>query len=327
MTTCIRSSFVLALVVVTMGAGAARAQRTETTSAFERFEEGMQPMVDEGSLSAAGVGPILLVGATPAFEQTRAWFPTAALESLIRLYGANNVRLCESCMSPRVHVDDGRMELSSALSLTEIARLDADLRGEGAPARTAVWIDETAGGIAVRIVSIENAHVLFAGNFDGVQRERTRTANLYNATLELGRRLRGDSLTHIFIDAAIVPNQHISLDIAEQFGDGNKNLAGITFSAIDPLVGVGVVYYRVIPAAWNLTIGAQGIVSVPTAVVLAFQQDFGGQQLFDPLFTGVLVARMPIPHTSFAVVAMVSSQFRLAIGITLLNTSFLPFVP
>lgn len=330
MNTTIRTLLVFLSLVVMTASADARAQRDQTEAAFERFEEGMQPMVEEGSLSPQGIGPILLVGATPAFDITRAWFPAAALESLIRLFGAGNVRLCEACMNPRVHIEDGRMEHNSVLTLEEIARIDAELRGSGAPARSAIWIEETAGGIAVRLVAIDNAQVLFAGNFDGPQRERTRSSNIYNATLELGRRLRGDSLTHIFIDAAILPNQHLSLDFAEQFGDENKNLAGITISAVDPIAGLGVVYYRVIPAAWNLTLGAQVILSVPSALIAILDQAVGGGggvTFFEPLVTGVLVARLPIPQTSFAIVAMVSTQFRLSIGLTLMNINFLPFLP
>lgn len=318
---------VLLPIVVAIAAGPSFAQRATTEQAFERFEEALRPMVDEGSLSPQGIGPILLVGATPAFEETRVWFPAAALESVLRLFGTGNVRVCEACMNPRVHVDNGRLEHNSILSLPEIARIDAELRGSGAPARSAIWLEETPGGIAVRLVALENAQVLFAGNFDGPQRERIRSSNLYNATLELGRRLRGESLTHIFIDAAVLPNQHISFDIAEQFGDSNKNLAGITFSLFDPLIGVGAVYYRVIPAAWNLTVGVQA--SVPTALTTILNQGNGPPPtgFLEPIVTGVLVARIPIPYTSFAVVGMVSTNLRLCIGITMMNVSFLPLLP
>jgi hypothetical protein len=320
---------VLPLALALWGSSAF-AQRDATEQGLERFEEGLLPLVEEGSLNPQGIGPVLLVGAKPAFDITAAWFPTAALESAIRLFGAGNVRLCEACMNPRVHVEDGRMELNSSLDLSDIARIDAQLRGKGAPARSALWIDETADGVAVRLVSIENAQVLYAGNFDGPQRERTRTSGLYNATLELGRRLRGDSLTHIFIDLAIVPSQHISLDITEQFGESNKNLAGITFSAADPLIGVGLVYYRVIPSAWNLTVGAQVVLSIPSTTIIALSVATGTPPpafLFEPPVTGVLVARLPIPSTSFAVVGMISTNLRLSIGLSLTNFSLLPFIP
>lgn len=323
--------FLLSLVlpVVVGYAGGALAQRDTTEQALERLEEGLLPEIEEGNLSPQGIGPILLVGATPAFEETRAWFPAASLEVVIALFGSGNVRVCEACLNPRVHIEDGRLEHNTILSLPEIVRLDAELRGQGAPARSAMWLEETPGGIAVRIVSLDNAQVLYAGNFDGNQTERLRTAQRYNATVELGRRLRGESLTHVFLDIAVLPNQHFSFDIAEQFGDSNKNLGGITLTLLDPIVGVGAVYYRVIPAAWNLTVGAQVILSIPTTVITLLNTGGGGvpNNFFEPIVTGVLVARVPIPHTSFAVVGMVSTNLRLSIGLTLMNISFLPFLP
>lgn len=307
---------------------AAFAQRDATTQAFERMEEALLPEVEEGSLNPSGIGPILLVGATPAFEETRAWFPVAALESMIAIFGRGNVRVCEACMNPRLRIKQGRMEHNSVLSLPEISELDRELRGNGAPARSAVWLEETPGGIAMRLIALGSGQVLFAGNFDSVMSARRRTASNYNATLELGRRLRGDSLTHIFIDMALIPNQHVSIDICEQFGSSNKNLAGLSISAQDPFAGIGAVYYRVIPAAWNLTVGAQIMLALPTTFVTVFGQNIGGPSpLFDPILTGVLVARFPIPSTNFAIVAMASTSLRIMFGLTFMNVNFLPIVP
>jgi hypothetical protein len=314
-------------LLVALCAPVALAQRGATEQALERLEESLAPQVEEGTLAPQGIGPIVLVGATPAFEETRAWFPVAALQTVTRVFGPSSVRLCEACMSPRVRSEAGRLEHDSTLSLPEIARVDRELRGKGAPARSAIWIDETSGGVAVRIVAIDNGQVLFAGNFDGAQRERVRTSQVYNATLELGRRLRGESLTHVILDAGLYPGQHISLDVIEQFGSRNQHMAGLTFSLFDPVVGVGGAYYYVIRPAWNLTLGVQGILSVPTALVNMLPNDGEPGELIDPLLTGVLVARMPIPSTSFGVVAMLSTNLTFAVGISMTNISFLPFVP
>lgn len=318
----------LAVLLACAGAGPAAAQRDATAQAFDRFEEALAPAVEEGSLAPQGIGPILLVGATPAFEETRAWFPAAALDALTRVFGAGNVRLCEACMSPRVRVEPGRLEHSSVLTLPEIARVDAELRGDGPPARSAIWFEETPGGVAVRLVDLGSGQVLYAGNLDGSQRERRETAARYNATLELGRRLRGQSLTHVLADVALLPNQHLSLDVVEQFGPDNLNLAGVSMSLLDPTLGVGIAYYRIIPVAFNLTVGAQAMVSLPTMFVsMIAPEDANPDDILEPLLTGVLVARMPIPSTNFAVTVMASTNLRLAVGFSLLNTQLLPFLP
>ncbi len=330
MTTTIHILRALLCLGLTLGSLSAFAQRERTEQAFERMEETLAPLVEEGQLAPQGIGPVLLVGATPAFEETRAWFPVGALESLTRLFGPGQVRVCEACMNPRVHAVDGRLEHNTVLSLPEIARLDEELRGRGPPARSAAWLEETPGGLAVRILSIDNGQVLYAGNFDGQLQERTRTAELYNYTLELGRRLRGESLTHIFLDLGMVPNQHLSLDITEQFGPDNLNLAGFTMSLVDPVAGIGIVYYRVIPLLWDLTIGVQAVMSTITAIATALDTTGNGipsSQLLDPILTGVVVLRWPIPTTNFAVFGSASTNFAFTVGVSLINVSFLPIIP
>ena len=312
-----------AIVVGTLAAPAARAQRASTAEALERMQEGLAADMESGAL--ANMSPILLVGARPAFQETRAWFPTAATVALANAVGRANLRACEACLQPRVYSVDGVLEYNTgALGLEEINALDANTRGAGAPARAAAWIDETDAGVAVRIISLSTGAVLFARNFDENLRELSRSAEVFSFTDNVERRLRGESLTHIFFDAALYPGQHFSLDVIDQFGDRNLDMAGITMSAWDPLMGIGAVYYRVIPEAFNLTVGVQGILSLPTAATTAL--GFDGE-LVDPLLTGVLVLRWPIPTTSYAVLATASTNGQVGIGVTLMNFSLLPVLP
>jgi len=234
-------------------------------------------------------------------------------------------------MNPVVHAEGRRLEMKTVLTLQDIAQLDEQLRGRAAPAKSALWVEETPAGVSVRLVSIGNGQVLFAGNFDGIRAERQRTSANYNFSLDLGRRLRGESLSHVVVDMGLFPQQHFSLDVLEQFGPENKNLAGLTLSAWDPAVGIGVAYHRVIPTLWDLSIGGKVVMSVPTALITAVEQSLGegggGTELIDPIVTGVFIVRWPIPHTNFAVFGSASTNFRFAAGISLLNVSLLPFLP
>lgn len=229
-------------------------------------------------------------------------------------------------MNARVLVQPGRMEHNaSAISLEEAIALDRNGRGAGAPARAAVWVDETPGGVAVRIISLENSQILFARNFDARLREQERTNQNFTRTADLERRRRGDSLTHFIVDAAFFPGQHISMDIVDQFGERSLDLAGITLSAFDPLVGVGAAYHHVFPEAFNASLGAQVIASVPTLLATALVGDT--TTLLDPLLTGVLVARVPVPQTNYAVVLTGSTNGRIGIGVSLLAPTILPVIP
>ncbi len=306
---------------------AAWAERAPTSEALERMGEALQPAL-EGPLN--GVVPLMIVGAAPAFEETRASFPTAVVASLAGVFGGANLRACEACMTTRVDVADGRLVHNSVtVSLEEIVAIDARTRGTAAPARAAIWVDETADGITIRIVSLENGQILYARNFDGALREEQRSGQVFNLTSDVQRRLRGESLTHLFIDGALYPNFHISADVVDQFGTRNLDLAGITMSLVDPVFGVGAVYYRVIPEAFNLTVGGQVVVSIPTAAGNALSGATGGAigDLIDPLLTAVLVARWPIPQTSYAVLLTASTNGQVGVGISLMNVGFLPVLP
>jgi hypothetical protein len=301
----------------------AHAQRSETSGALNRVADMLRPLVEDGSLRAA---PLIVVSAQPAFESTRAWYPTAVVSTMLEVFGPDSVRACEACMQPRVDARDGRLEFASgSLSLEEIIAIDTRTRGAGTPARAAAFVDEIDEGVSVRIVSLRTGEILFARNVDRSLREMKRTETTWNAIDDLERRLRGESLTHVFIDGVFLGGPHFSFDILEQFGDRNLNLAGLTVSAFDPVLGVGVSYHRVIPEAFNLTIGAQVIGSIPTIAVNAISDDVG--TLIDPAVTGVLVARFPIPQTAFAVVGMASTNGRIGLGLTLMNFVFLPVLP
>ncbi|MFZ9886686.1 MAG: hypothetical protein ACO3JL_04200 [Myxococcota bacterium] len=319
----------LVLFIGLLLASVAHGQRDATVAALERFEERLAPLVEEGALS--DITPVLLASAQPAFEETRAWYPTAAAAVVVRLFGDGGVRLCEACMNPEVNAIGQRLELRAGPpSTAELLALDARVRGAGAPARAALFVDETPGGIAIKVVSLENGAVLYAANLDRNLSAQERSGVNHNYSLELDRRLRGDSLTHVLFDGAVYPNQHLSLDVLDQFGDRGQHLAGVTMTAIEPVIGVGASYQYVFQDVLNVSLGGKLAVSVPTAALNAITTAVGSEepvQLLDPLLTGIFTVRVPIPSTNFAVFAMATTNLRFGVGLTLLNTTLLPVLP
>jgi hypothetical protein len=314
-------------VVASTTSTTAWAQRASTQDSLSRVEETLEAREQDGVFAKDEIGPLILVSAQPAFEETRVWFPTAAAATLVRAFGAGAVRICEACMAPRVWVDDGALRQDiGALTLDDIVRLDTQMRGTTAAARTAVWIDENTKGVSVRMIDLASGRVVFAENFDPKLKEVEKWFETSNATRELERRARGEALTHISFDAALYPSQHISMDILEQWGDDNRNLSGLSLSVWDPLLGVGAAYYRVIPEAFNLTLGGQVLVSLPTALGAAITGDVGTEFL-DPLLTGAVVARLPIGSSNYGVYAMASTNLRIGIGLSLMNVSLFPVLP
>jgi hypothetical protein len=304
------------------------AERQTTREALERFEESFAIRAEDESFNAKALLPIVVVSVAPAFEESKASYPTTALSILLKVFGADGLRMCEACMAPRTFVEEGRLETSSgAISLSDIARLDDQARGQSAAAKSALWLDETEDGVSFRVVDLRTGRLVMAESFDPRLLERARTQKSYSLTRELDRRARGDSLTQLFFDAAILPNQHISLDWADQWGDTNANLSGLTISILDPLLGIGGAYYRIFASAWGLMVGAQVLVSLPSALIQSLGAINSGSFLGDNLVTGVFVIRVPLLRSNYGLVAMLSTNGRVSIGLSLMNISFLPVIP
>jgi hypothetical protein len=307
-----------------MGGTTAWAQRDTTRGALDRLEDTLALRVQDAGLDLARLAPLMVVSTAPAFEESRAWYPAAALASLHRAFGSGALRMCEACMAPRTHVAQGRIEqIAGSLSTTEIAMLDETARGNAPPARTAVWIDETPAGISFRAIDLATSQVVLADNFDSQMLESGRTRQNLSLARELDRRARGDSITHAFFDIALY-QPRLSLDWVEQWGDRNQHFTGVSFSLFRPVAGLGGAYYRAIPKAWNMMVGAQLLMSVPSGIIRAFGSDARG---IDPLLTGAFIARVPFGRSNYGAVAYVSTAGHAGIGISLLNTSVLPFLP
>ncbi|MBN1205370.1 MAG: hypothetical protein JXB05_10645 [Myxococcaceae bacterium] len=305
---------------------AALAQREASREAFSRLDETLTLRLEDGGLEVRELLPAIVVSVNPAFEETRSWYPTEALATLVRVFGAAGLRSCEACMAPRTYVQEGLLEqVTTNLGAAEITRLDETSRGTSAPARTAIWLDETTEGVSLRIIDLHNSRILLAENFDAAMSGSARTRRNLSLMRELDRRARGESITHAFFDVTVYPGQHISLDWVEQWGDTNANLSGFSLSLFDPVLGVGGAYYRAIPSALNITVGAKVLMSLPTGLVRGISGE--SVDVLDPLLTGVFMVRVPIARSNYGITFSASTNGRLGVGFSLMNVSLLPFLP
>jgi hypothetical protein len=310
-------------LVLTSLTVAALASPDTTRDSLDRLEEVLELRIDDGTLASTDVLPAIVVSVAPYYEESQTWYSTRALEVLEKSFGTGGLRLCEACMAPRAFVGDGELVYQTGpVGLDEVVRLDDQARGSAQPAKTAIWLDEHRGGVSIRIVDLRNARLVFAQNVDPYLLENQNTHRMYTLSEELERRARGDSITQAFVDLSLYPGQHVSVDWTDQWGKTNANLSGITFSALDPIAGIGAVHYRRLPPL-NLLVGGQVVISVPTALVRIFD----GGQVLDPLLTGVALARVPFGRSNFGAVASVSTNGTFGVGVSLLNISFVPVLP
>lgn len=304
----------------------ALAQREASREALSRLDETLALRMEDGGLSVKELLPAMVVSVNPAFEETRTWYPTEAIATLVRVFGAAGLRACEACMAPRTYVQEGLVEqVTVNLGTPEITRLDEATRGKSAPARTAIWLDETADGVSLRIIDLRNSRILLAENFDASMTGQARTSRNLSLVRELDRRARGDSITHAFFDVTVYPGQHISTDWVDQWGETNANLSGFSLSLFDPVLGVGGCYYRVIPSALNITVGGKLLMSLPTGLVRGISGE--NVDVLDPLLTGVFLVRVPIARSNYGITFSASTNGRVGVGFSLMNVSLLPFLP
>jgi hypothetical protein len=325
-----RSLGVRVAALLVLLTGSAWADRDRTREALARFEEIADLRREGGVFDDSVVLPLVVVSASPRYETTRDWYPAEATAALLRAFGSKGVRVCEACMRTRIVNLDGRLEQTSGpASLDEVRALDDRYRGDAAPAKAGVWIDETASGVAVRIVELSTGQIIFAQNVDPELREYRGSARSFKMSAELERRITGNSLTHAFVDLTLSPGRpilpgHISLEWADQWGQTNANLSGIVLSIVDPVAGLGATYYRALE--WgNILVGGKVILSLPT--VIAQTQVGEDTEIIDPPVTAVAVLRVPFGGSNYGAVATFSTNGVVGIGLTLLNSSLIPVLP
>ena len=324
----LRSAILLWLLALAVFPATGWAGPAATRDALDRLREVLELRISDGTISRGDVMPAILVSAEPRYADSVAWYATGAIEVLELAFGRGSLRLCEACMAPRTVVVGGTLTYQTGpLGLDEIVRLDEQTRGSAPPARSAIWLDEHRGGVSIRIVDLRTGRVLLAQNVDPDLIEYTNTARVYTLSEELERRARGDSITQAFVDLAVYPGQHISLDWTDQWGPTNSNLSGVTLSLFDPIVGIGAVHYRTVRLA-NAMVGGKVILSLPQALINSLGDGFdGGGGFLDPLVTGVGVVRVPFGRSNYGGVLTVSTNGRIGLGISLMNISLLPVLP
>ncbi len=312
------------MLVLTAGAPVALAGPESTGEALDRLEELLALRLDEGAFTREEVLPALVVSTAPRYVASEAWFPSRVLEVLSRTFGAGSLRACEACAAPRAWVADGALSYQAGpLGLDEVVRLDEATRGDAPAARSAIWVEEHRGGVGVRIVDLRTGRLIYAQNVDPSLVEHRNSARMSTLAEELERRARGDALTQTFVDAALWPGQHVSVDVTDQWGRSNANLSGVTLSVLDPVIGLGLCHYRRFELL-NLLVGVKGVLSLPTAITTSLGED---GEVIDPLLNGVAVVRVPFGRSNYGVLATASTNGAVGLGVSLMNIRLLPVIP
>ena len=97
------------IVGLWLAVGTALAGPDATRDSLDRLDEILELRVEDGRLAREDVMPAILVSTQPRYEASADWFATGAIEVLQRNFGSSGLRLCEACMAPRAHVEEGHL--------------------------------------------------------------------------------------------------------------------------------------------------------------------------------------------------------------------------
>lgn len=312
----------------------ASAGRLAVQRSLGHMEERLNGLVEAGGLRQQV--PVLVASILSASPEYKDWFFAHALRSLVDVFGPENIRVCHACMGTDVNQTPGQLEWrSTAWDASELSAADQKLRKQGEPAKIAMYIAEDRQVVSVRVVSLANATVLFASNFDPTLNELRRSETFRRHHIELKNRENRAGHMHLQWDGILYPNQHLALDVLDQFGNSNEHLAGLSMSLLTPLAGIGFAYHYVFQEAWNISLGTKVLFALPNVVLNALTDE--PVELVDPVLNTIFIVRVPIPETHFAVSGMIATgtdafpfptKFpTLGLGVTLLNPSLIPVLP
>lgn len=257
-----------------------------------------------GSLQDAS--PVFVV-VEPEDTDSETSFTQNISDALSDLFAADELRICLACSIPRTRFGENRVtHVSASASLPEIRRRDAQLRGSGRAARTAIYVQEIGREISLQVLSVAEGSVLVSEIFPRRKDTVAAGTERISARFAVQQKARGWTLTHWFNDVIVYPSPHIAIDVVDQIGEQRNHLLGVSTSLWNPLLGVGVSYHYVLPNAFNATIGGKLLLALPNLVLSGILPDNPAGALLDPTFTPMLIARVPIPQTPFAVSAMAS---------------------
>ena len=128
-----------------------------------------------------------------------------------------------ACRFPRTYAEPGRLEQRTGpVGVAELRLIDHNLRGNGAAAKSGIWLEETARGISVKVVQLASGRILLAENIDLKEVSAPSLRNGWNAYENLSDAPR-EGITHAFVDIGLYPGQHISGDWVEQWGQNNRS--------------------------------------------------------------------------------------------------------
>jgi len=193
------------------------------------------------------ITPILIAPPQAYWQESKEDFAPAVMESLSHVFkNSGDMIQCALCYENRVYLtNDNRMVTQTGeLGIADLARLRQNPAYKAA--KSVMTIEETPSGISVRVVSVDDGRILYAGVADSTKTLSDAEAPLRLAR-ELDRRARGEALSYVNFDIGFWPDATVQLKFLEQWGSRNQHMSGFVISGFNPTGALGVNYTYMLP--------------------------------------------------------------------------------
>ena len=293
----------------------------QTSSDLAILEDTLRVRIEDENGLKSALFPMLLATPLHLWTESKNDFAAGVTKVLTTVAGAGDAIInCVDCDTWRLNVTgNNQLQINNGeVSLTELSHLRKIPKyGE---AHSMALVRETASGVEMKVISIEDGRILFYALADSSKDLNAVTPYL-NYARERDRRLNGESLSYVFINMGLYPSGLFQLEFVEQWGDRNQHISGIALSLFNPEFALGLVYHYMIPSIKRLHVS--GTLYYPLQNALADSVSDEGQQTDS--FVGQGMVQYAFGN-SYALFASVNSKGKLSLGFNFYNPLFLPFV-
>jgi hypothetical protein len=265
--------------------------------------------------------PILLATPRHLWKESRDDFAASVIATFGRVFTeAGTIINCPDCDTWRLNVRDNQQIMinNGELSLSELGALKQT--PAYANAKTIAFVRETASGVEFKIIALNDGKLVHQSLSDSTKDLNTVKPYL-NYAAERERRLRGESLSYVFVNFGVYPNGLFQLEFIEQWGSRNQHLSGIGISLLNPVFALGGVYHYLMPGRPRLNFSGAIYYPLANAIASAVTDD---SDLSDALVLQASVQYMF--SNSYAAFAAIGTEGGLSIGLTMFNPLFLPIL-
>lgn len=265
-----------------------------TRAQLEQLEAKLRQHIDDGFMVPAKLTPLTLVETSSNEEDPEA-LTNAALPLFSRVL-RGPILVCDSC---RGSYEEGPERTAYSSGFVDLQKVRDVYRGRQEKPVAALWLRQAEGVLTLRMVSLESGEVLYADTIDGKVDWSARSLRNFTSSQRAERGSRGDVIVHGHIDIGLGllgGGAHVGYSLMQQWGSNNQYLSGLSFNFSDPIFGVGINHFQILPSLDNTILGAKLLFSLPEALSSLGDGDgdSDGSVTGDSLITLVLMAKYPL---------------------------------